>query len=413
MAAQSAPKCANGSLANLASRATIARMIKRRIHDKLVESIDHSPAVGLLGPRQVGKTTLALEMGATRPSLYLDLESPTDRAKLADAGRYLAEHEDKLVILDEVHRAPEIFQILRGLIDQGRRRGKAGGRFLLLGSASVELLKQSGESLAGRISYLELTPFDATEVDGARMDRLWIRGGFPASFLAANDRISLDWREDFIRTYLERDVPQFGSRIPAETLRRFWTMLAHHQAGMHNAATLAQGLGVDGKTVARYLDLLVDLLLVRRLSPWHRNVGKRLVKSPKVFVRDSGLVHALLGLGNKEQLLGHPVVGPSWESFVLETLLVLAPRGTEANFYRTAAGAEIDLVLTLPGGKLWAVEIKRSSAPKLERGFHLACADLKPARRFVVYPGDDRFPLDAETEVLGLAELGKRLQALK
>ena len=388
-------------------------MIKRRIHDKLVESIDHSPAVGLLGPRQVGKTTLALEMGATRPSLYLDLESPTDRAKLADAGRYLAEHEDKLVILDEVHRAPEIFQILRGLIDQGRRRGKVGGRFLLLGSASVELLKQSGESLAGRISYLELTPFDATEVDGARMDRLWIRGGFPASFLAANDRISLDWREDFIRTYLERDVPQFGSRIPAETLRRFWTMLAHHQAGMHNAATLAQGLGVDGKTVARYLDLLVDLLLVRRLSPWHRNVGKRLVKSPKVFVRDSGLVHALLGLGNKEQLLGHPVVGPSWESFVLETLLVLAPRGTEANFYRTAAGAEIDLVLTLPGGKLWAVEIKRSSAPKLERGFHLACADLKPARRFVVYPGADRFPLDAETEVLGLAELGKRLQALK
>ncbi len=388
-------------------------MIKRRIRDKLDESIDHSPAVALLGPRQVGKTTLALEMGATRPSLYLDLESPADRAKLADAGRYLAEHEDKLVILDEVHRAPEIFQILRGLIDQGRRRGKAGGRFLLLGSASVELLKQSGESLAGRISYLELTPFDATEVDGERMDRLWIRGGFPGSFLAANDRISLDWREDFIRTYLERDVPQFGSRIPAETLRRFWTMLAHHQAGMHNAATLAQGLGVDGKTVARYLDLLVDLLIVRRLFPWHRNVGKRLVKSPKVFVRDSGLVHALLGLGNKEQLLGHPVVGPSWVSFVLETLLVLAPRGTEANFYRTAAGAEIDLVLTLPGGKLWAVEIKRSSAPKLERGFHLACADLKPAKRFVVYPGDDRFPLDAETEVLGLAELGKRLQALK
>ena len=413
MAAQSAPKCVNGILANLAIRATIARMIKRRIRDKLDESIDHSPAVALLGPRQVGKTTLALEIGATRPSLYLDLESPADRAKLADAGRYLAEHEDELVILDEVHRAPEIFQILRGLIDQGRRRGKAGGRFLLLGSASVELLKQSGESLAGRISYLELTPFDATEVDGDRMDRLWIRGGFPASFLAANDRISLDWREDFIRTYLERDVPQFGSRIPAETLRRFWTMLAHHQAGMHNAATLAQGLGVDGKTVARYLDLLVDLLIVRRLFPWHRNVGKRLVKSPKVFVRDSGLVHALLGLGNKEQLLGHPVVGPSWVSFVLETLLVLAPRGTEANFYRTAAGAEIDLVLTLPGGKLWAVEIKRSSAPKLERGFHLACADLKPAKRFVVYPGDDRFPLDAKTEVLGLAELGKRLQALK
>ncbi|MBP7141657.1 MAG: ATP-binding protein [Opitutaceae bacterium] len=388
-------------------------MITRRIHERLAQSIANSPAVGLLGPRQVGKTTLALEIGETRPSLYLDLESPADRAKLADAGRYLAEHEDKLVILDEVHRAPEIFQILRGLIDQGRRRGKKDGRFLLLGSASIDLLKQSGESLAGRIAYLELTPFDATEVGGDRLERLWVRGGFPSSFLASSDRLSLDWREDFIRTYLERDVPQFGSRIPAETLRRFWTMLAHHQAGLHNAASLAQGLGVDGKSVARYLDLLVDLLLVRRLPPWHRNAGKRLVKSPKVFVRDSGIAHALLGLGNKEQLLGHPVVGPSWESFVIEALLVLAPRGTEANFYRTAAGAEIDLVLTLPGGALWAVEIKRSSAPSVTRGFHLACADLKPAKRFVVYPGEDRFPLDGETEVLGLSELGNMLQALK
>ena len=233
----------------------------------------------LLGKPGVGKTTLAMEVGETRPSLYLDLESPADRAKLADAGRYLAEHEDKLVILDEVHRAPEIFQTLRGLIDQGRRRGKKGGRFLLLGSASVELLKQSGESLAGRISYLELAPFDAMEVGGEKLDRLWVRGGFPSSYLASNDRLSLDWREDFIRTYLERDVPQFGSRIPAETLRRFWTMLAHHQAGLHNAASLAQGLGVDGKTVARYLDLLVDLLLVRRLPPWQDRKSTRLNSS--------------------------------------------------------------------------------------------------------------------------------------
>jgi predicted AAA+ superfamily ATPase len=397
----------------MALDAHFAWMINRRIHDKLAESIEHSPAVGLLGPRQVGKTTLALGIGETRPSLYLDLESPADRAKLSDAGRYLAEHEDELVILDEVHRAPEIFQILRGLIDQGRRRGKKGGRFLLLGSASVDLLKQSGESLAGRITYLELAPFDAREVGSEKLDRLWTRGGFPPSFLATSDRLSLDWREDFIRTYLERDVPQFGSRIPAETLRRFWTMLAHLQAGLHNAATLAQGLGVDGKTVARYLDLLVDLLLVRRLPAWHRNVGKRLVKSPKVFVRDSGIVHALLGLGSKEQLLGHPVAGPSWESFVIETLLVQAPRGTEAHFYRTAAGAEIDLVLTVPGGELWAVEIKRSSAPKLERGFHHACADLAPAKRFVIYPGNERFPLDAETEVLSLVEIGKLLQAIQ
>jgi hypothetical protein len=386
-------------------------MIRRHIHDQLIDAIDHSPAVGLLGPRQVGKTTLALEIGETRPSLYLDLESPANRAKLADAGRYLTDHENELVILDEVHRAPEIFQTLRGLVDRGRRRGKPGGQFLLLGSASIDLLKQSGESLAGRISYLELAPFDALEVGADKMDRLWVRGGFPSSFLATSDRLSLDWREDFIRTYLERDIPQFGSRVPAETLRRFWTMLAHNQATLLNAATLAQGLGVDGKTVVRYLDLLVDLLLVRRLAPWHGNVGKRLVKSPKVYVRDSGITHALLGLGNKEQLLGHPVAGPSWESFVIETLLMVAPRGAEANFYRTAAGAEIDLVLTLPGGALWAVEIKRSSAPKLERGFHIACADLTPNKRFVVYPGHERFPLDTNTDAIGLAALAQMLLA--
>ena len=388
-------------------------MIKRRICDQLIESMDNNPAVGLLGPRQAGKTTLALEIAETRPSVYLDLESPSDRAKLSDAERYLADHENELVILDEVHRAPEIFQVLRGLIDRGRRRGRSGGRFLLLGSASVDLLKQSGESLAGRISYLELAPFDILEVGADHLDRLWVRGGFPSSFLAANDRLSLAWREDFIRTYLERDVPQFGPRIPAETLRRFWTMLAHGQTTMLNATSMGQGLGVEGKTVARYLDLLVDLLLVRRLPAWHRNFGKRLVKAPKVFVRDSGIAHALLGLGDKEQLLGHPVAGPSWEAFVIETLLLLAPPGTDANFYRTSAGAEIDLVLTLPGGKLWAIEVKRSSAPKLERGFHLACADLNPHKRFIASPGNERFPLDANTEVIGLSALGQVLQDVR
>ena len=388
-------------------------MLQRAIEPRLLEELDESPAVALLGPRQAGKTTLALHVGASRPSVYLDLESPSDRARLDDPEAFLAGHLDELVILDEVHRVPGLFPLLRGLIDKARRSCRKSGLYLLLGSAGLDLLAQSGETLAGRIAYLELGPLLLRETGRGALDALWLRGGFPDSFAARSEAASLRWRQNFIRTYLERDIPSFGPRLSAETLRRLWTMLAHHQAGMHNAATLAQGLGVDGKTVARYLDLLVDLLLVRRLPPWHRNVGKRLVKLPKVFVRDSGLVHALLGLGNKEQLLGHPVVGPSWESFVLETLLVLAPRGTEANFYRTAAGAEIDLVLTLPGGKLWAVEIKRSSAPKLERGFHLACADLKPARRFVVYPGADRFPLDAETEVLGLAELGKRLQALK
>ncbi len=388
-------------------------MIERRIYHQLVDLLDHNPAVGLLGPRQVGKTTLALEIQTTRPSVYIDLQSPSARARLADPEDYLQGHEDELVILDEVHRVPELFQTLRGLIDSGRRRGKEAGRFLLLGSASVDLLKQSGESLAGRIAYLELEPFDALEVPFGQLDRLWVRGGFPASFLAENDARSFSWRQNFLRTYLERDISEFGPRIPAETLRRFWTMLAHNQATQFNAASLAGSLGVNATTVARYLDLLVDLLLVRRLPAWHRNVGKRLVKAPKVCIRDSGVVHALLDIGNKEQLLGHPVAGHTWESFVIESLLAVAPWGTTANYYRTAAGAEIDLVLTLPGGHLWAIEIKRSSAPTLDRGFHLACADLKVKKRFVVYPGQERFPLNADTVAIGLAELARALQAEK
>lgn len=380
-------------------------MLGRRILNHLRKAMGRSPVVGLLGPRQVGKTTLALEIGRERPSVYLDLEDPDDRAKLADAKSYLQGHTDKLVILDEVHRTPEIYQTLRGLIDQGRRQGRTDAQFLLLGSASVDLLRQAGESLAGRISYLELTPLDATEVPGDALDRLWVRGGFPGSFLAADDADSLAWRRDFIRTYLERDVPQFGFRVPAETLRRFWTMLAHHQAGLLNAAALATGLGVDGKAVARYLDLLVDLLLVRRLPAWHRNEGKRLVKAPKVFIRDSGLAHALLRISDKEQLLGHPVAGASWEGFAIESLIAAAPRDTAANFYRTATGNEIDLLLTLPDGERWAIEIKRSSSPNVEKGFHLACADLQPEQRWVVYPGQERYPLGEKAEVIGLSGL--------
>jgi len=387
-------------------------MIERHIKQRLVEAIDNAPAVALLGPRQVGKTTLALEIGDTRPSIYLDLESNADRAKLADPEAYLASHEDELVILDEVHRTPDLFQSLRGLIDRGRRKGKNAGRFLLLGSASVDLLQQSGESLAGRISYLELGPIDALEVPQNDLETLWARGGFPSSFLASNDAASFRWRQDFIRTYLERDIPQFGPRLPAETLRRLWTMLAHNQSELLNTANLARALAIDNKTVARYLDLLVDLLLVRRLQPWHHNAGKRLVKSPKVYVRDSGIVHALLRLPTREDVLGHPVAGGSWEGFVVESLLAAAPEGTDATFYRTSAGAEIDLVLTLPGDVLWAIEIKRGSAPKVGRGFHQACVDLSPAKRFVVYGGTERFPLNTETEAVGLTEMAALLQSI-
>lgn len=384
-------------------------MIKRRIKSELAARLDEVPAVVLLGPRQVGKTTLAQEIGDGRPSVYLDLESDADRARLSDPEFYLDSHEDKLVILDEVHRFPDLFQILRGLIDRGRRKGLRTGRFLLLGSASIDLLRQSGESLAGRVSYLEMCPIDGSEVEPDQHERLWTRGGFPDSFLASSDRLSQRWRQDFIRTYLERDIPMLGPRIAAETLRRFWTMLAHHQSGLHNAAEFARSLGVDAKTVAAYLDLLVDLLLVRRLEPWHSNTGKRLVKSPRVYVRDSGLVHTLLGLSTREDVLGHPVAGASWEGFVIESLIAVSPEGTRANFYRTAAGAEIDLLLTLPGGDVCAFEIKRSHAPKVERGFHHACADLAPARRVVIYPGKESFPLSEAIEVMPLAAASETL----
>ena len=341
-------------------------MIERRAYHRVQRALARQAAVALVGPRQVGKTTLALDIGEQTGALYLDLEAQADRSKLAEPALFLQAYEDRLVILDEIHRVPELFQELRGLIDRARRRGRRTGRFLLLGSASIDLLRQSGESLAGRIEYVEMEPLDVLEAteDRVGIERLWLRGGFPDSFLAASDDASFAFRRNFIRTYLERDVPQFGSRIPATTLARFWTMLAHGQGSLLNASKLAAGLSVSSPTVSGYVDLLVDLLLVRRLGPFHANVGKRLVKSPKVYVRDSGLVHALLGIEAHDTLAGHPVVGPSWEGFVVETLLAVAPPGTRPSFYRTAAGAEIDLILQLPGRHgLWAVEIKRGLAP--------------------------------------------------
>lgn len=382
-------------------------MIKRALHNKLLEVLHHFPAVALLGPRQVGKTTLALEIGKNSSALYLDLESEKDRAKIAQPELYLRDHQDKLLILDEVHRAPGLFPVLRGLIDSGRRAGRKSGQYLLLGSASLDLLKQSGETLAGRIAYLELAPFNVLETSALPADDLWVRGGFPDSLLAESPSESLQWRRNFIRTYLERDIPQFGPRIAAETLRRFWIMLAHNQGALLNTAQFARNLGIDVKTVNSYIDLLVDLLLVRRLPPWHSNMGKRLVKSPKVYVRDSGLLHALLSIPDKENLLSHPVIGQSWECFVIENLLTSIPDDVQSYFYRTGGGGEIDLLLSWPDGKLWAIEIKRSMTPKLERGFHSACTDLKPAKKYVVYPGAERYRLAEDIEALSLAELAQ------
>ncbi len=382
-------------------------MIKRRIHNELLGQLDQFPAVALLGPRQVGKTTLAFEVAKSRPAIYLDLESDTDRNKLAEPELYLSAHQDKLVILDEVHRLPGLFANLRGLIDAARRQGRKSGQFLLLGSASLELMKQTGESLAGRISYLELAPLDITEA--ANSDQLWLRGGFPDSYTAGSDSRSMNWRKSFIRSYLERDIPQFGPRIPAETLRRFWTMLAHVQGGLLNSAALARGLAVDNKTITRYLDLLVDLLLLRRLQAWHGNSGKRLTRSPKIFLRDSGIVHALLGIPDSEALLGHPILGNSWEGFVIENLLSLAPVDTRASFFRSSGGAEIDLILEFTGGETWAIEIKRSLKPSAKKGFHSACEDLRPQRKFLVYPGYEHYPTSNGVEVTGLQKMAQEL----
>lgn len=380
-------------------------MIKRRIGSLISTLLKQSPAVVLSGPRQVGKTTLALEIAEAGPAGYLDLESESDRARLAEPELYFADHADELVVLDEIQRAPGLFETLRGVIDRGRQEGKGNGRFLLLGSASLDLLAQSGESLAGRVAYAELAPLDVTEIGDERLDRLWVRGGFPESFLAGEEEASLRWRRDFIRTYLERDIPQLGPRIPAETLQRLWTMLAHNQGGLLNAANIARGLGVSGTTVGHYLDLMVDLLLVRRLPPRLPNAGKRAVRSPKVYVRDSGLLHALLGLADKEALLGHPVVGASWEGLAIENLIAVAGDDSEPSFYRTGGGAEVDLVLRWADGSEWAVEVKRSLAPKVERGLRSALADIEPQCSFLVYPGSERYRLGAGVEAIGLAEL--------
>ena len=388
-------------------------MIERALGATVAARLRQFPAVALIGPRQVGKTTLAWSLAGPADRVYLDLEDPADLAKLGDAAGYLRALRRRLVVIDEVQRAPGLFQVLRVLIDERIRAGEVAGQFLLLGSAAPELLRQSGESLAGRIAYLELAPLDVREAGGDLATRLWVRGGFPPSFLAGSDGQSAEWREQFIRTYLERDVPQLGPRVPAETLRRLWTMLAHGQGSLLNMAVLARSLAVDGKTVARYVDLLADLFLVRRLPPFHANVRKRLVKSPKTYVRDSGLVHALLRLDDEDAVLGHPVAGASWEGFVVETLIRAAPDRAQASFYLTATGVEVDLLLELPGGRLWAIEIKRSSAPKVERGLRIALDDLRPDRAFIVYSGDERYSKGGGLEAIDLTALTDVLEGLR
>jgi predicted AAA+ superfamily ATPase len=384
------------------------KIIPRSVEPVVRQRLGEQPAVVLLGPRQVGKTTLARRIADERgvAAIYLDLERPADLRRLDDADAYLRAQAGKLVVIDEIHRAPGLFAVLRGVIDERRRGGQRKGQFLLLGSASIDLMRQASESLAGRIAYLDIAPFSVSEAAAAGhgMNVAWVRGGFPESLLAKDDAASLRWRLDFVRSYLERDVPMFAPRMPAQTIGRLWTMLANGQGSLLKQARLASSLGVSAPAVGRYIDLLVDLQLVRRLPPWGSNLGKRLVRSPKIYVRDSGVLHALLELETWNDIVGHPVVGASWEGFVIENLASSAGRWTPY-FYRTEDGAEIDVLLTRAGRPDIAVEVKRASAPDTAKGFRLATNDLKVKKRYVVYPGSERYPMGDGVIATPLAEL--------
>lgn len=389
-------------------------MIPRRAFGAVIKALDRQPAALLLGPRRVGKTTLALAVAEARGGVYLDLEDPADLARLRDPVLFLEPYENRLVVLDEIHRTPEILRALRRLIDRGQRRRRArAGRFLLVGSAPLDRLAGAGASLAGRAVEVELGPLDALEVedDPAARRRLWLRGGLPDSYRADDDAGSRRVRDDFLRTIAARDLAWFAPRAAPGPVARLWTMLAHSQGELLNSSRLAASLGIAARTTNRYLELFADLRFLRRLPPLAANIGRRLVRSPKTYLRDSGLVHALLGLESRDELAGHPVAGGSWEGFVVENAVAAAPERTEASFFRTAAGAEMDLVLDFPGGGRWAVEAKLGLAPAVSRGFHEARAALRPDRTFVVYSGDGRYPLREGVEVVGLRALTEELAA--
>lgn len=380
-------------------------MIKRIIQDRIEVSLKKYPVVGILGPRQVGKTTLAkMIMGRTKKAvIYLDLELPSDLNKLREPELYLDRLADMLVIIDEIQRMPSLFPLLRALVD----RKKTAGRFLILGSASPELIRHSSESLAGRIIYHELSPFTFREIDSGNIQKLWLRGGYPPSCLSKSNDDSFTWREAFIKTYLEMDIPQLGIRIPAQQLKRFWTMIAHSHGQLWNASKIAGSLGISAPTVKHYLDILEETFIVRQIQPYHSNIKKRLVKSPRIYIRDSGMLHALLNIRTLEELYGHPSLGSSWEGFIVEQIVRLLPGRRQVFFYRTGAGAEIDLVLFDGRHKPAAIEIKHSMSPKVERGFWNAYEDLSCRKGYLVYPGTEAYPVGKNVFTLPVKDLEK------
>ena len=363
--------------------------LKRKLKTKVLQLLEYFPAVALLGPRQCGKTTLAFEIknGWPKESTYLDLENAADLAKLEDSADYLKPLENRLIIMDEVQHRPNLFPEIRGLIDDGRRRGLRSGRFLFLGSASYELLKQSGESLAGRIAFLELTPFRIDEVEKAKVDQLWLRGGFPDSFLAPSDEISSEWRRNFVDTYLTRDLNMYGKSDALPAMRDLLRMTAHLHSQVLNVSQLVDSHDFSRQQISNYLDLFEQTFIIRRLNPYFKNVGKRLTKNPKVYIRDSGLLHQIMGIGGSDTLSGHPIRGMSWEGFVIEQIIVLLAEW-EPYFYRTSNGAELDLLM-LKGDKLLAFEIKASVAAKLTKGFYTAREDIQPTQTFLVSRNDE------------------------
>ncbi len=382
-------------------------MIKRNLEKQILDSLKHFPVVAILGPRQVGKTTLAKEIKkkVSKKVIYLDLELTSDLNKLNEPELFLGQFDfsTHMIIIDEIQRKPQLFSLLRALIDNNRMPGS----FLILGSASRDLIKQSSETLAGRIVFHELTPFTLDEVGGSgkNVKRLWECGGFPESYLTKDTNSSYLWREAFIRTYLERDIPQLGIHIPSPQLKRFWTMIAHNHGQLFNANQLAKGLGVSAPTVRHYLSILEETFIIRQIRPYYSNLKKRLIKSPKIYVRDTGLLHNLLMINTYDQLQGHPSLGYSWEGFVLEQILDSLPVGWDAYFYRTATGVEIDLILIKHGNKPIAVEVKYSLSPRLGKGFNMAFDDLKCERGFVINPGNDIYPLKDSVTTLPVSKI--------
>lgn len=393
-------------------------MIRRILEEKLIQGLKSMPVVVLLGPRQVGKTTLAMDLAKSeldKPRHYLDLELDSDLAKLDDAESYLRRFENQLLVIDEIQRRPELFRIIRGIVDIRKRAGERAAHFLLLGSASKELLQKTSETLAGRIRYLELNPFSVIELHkndplGFNYEKLWFRGGFPDSYLAKTEIDSLNWRYDFITTYVERDIPLFGPQVSATRIKRFWSMLAHYHGQQAVLSEIAKSLEVSHTTIRTYLDILQDFFMVRQVHPWSGNTKKRLVKSPKIYIRDTGLLHNLLNIPSFEQLMGHPLVGASWEGFVIENILNQLSPNWVSSYYRSSNQSEIDLVLEGPAREVWAIEIKKSVSPTLSSGFYHACEDIQATKKFVIYSGSDQFPMKGGIEVIGLVAFLKMIR---